>query len=100
MAEEQRLASLHVWCVPETVRTNEAGLTGTAEWCSLPDGTRHGQFIAWHPNGVKASEGDYRGGKKNGRWLAWDDTGEMTLVEYYRDGKVASRRETAKGFAE
>lgn len=36
---------------------------------------RHGHWLTYHRNGVKASEGSYRGGEKLGEWRYWDEEG-------------------------
>ena len=44
--------------------------------CSKPDGTKHGKYTTWHPNGQKGQEGEIRDGKPHGRWTVWHDNGQ------------------------
>jgi antitoxin component YwqK of YwqJK toxin-antitoxin module len=47
---------------------------------------RHGMFEAYHPNGVLASEGEYRDGREHGRWR-----------DYHADGSLAAEGDYAEG---
>jgi hypothetical protein len=47
-----------------------------------PDGSRwirHGLFVAYHPNGVKASEGSYEEGVEQGAWRDYHGTASLPL---------------------
>jgi hypothetical protein len=53
---------------------------GSALWCQLPSGSRHGHYLRWYPSGKRAEEGEFLNGKKNGRW-----------TEFYEDGSERER---------
>ncbi len=42
---------------------------------------RHGRWVTYHKNGVKASEGFYRAGQKAGDWRYWDEAGQPLPTE-------------------
>lgn len=46
-----------------------------AQWCSLPDGTRHGPWTEWFEDGHVRRMGLYVNGVPEGRWLAWKEPG-------------------------
>jgi antitoxin component YwqK of YwqJK toxin-antitoxin module len=47
---------------------------------------RDGQWIYWHQNGSKWSEGFFREGKNEGRRLTYFENGKIRYEEYYKDG--------------
>jgi antitoxin component YwqK of YwqJK toxin-antitoxin module len=49
-------------------------------------GLRHGRFVEWHRNGVKAREGVFADGRKSGRWTTWWDSGRLEEEGDWRDG--------------
>jgi hypothetical protein len=53
---------------------------GTALWCQLPSGARHGRYLRFFSSGKPAEEGEFLNGKKNGRW-----------TEFYEDGSPRER---------
>jgi len=59
---------------------------GTALWCQLASGTKHGAFVRWFATGQRAETGEYMNGKRNGRW-----------VEYYQDGSERERTQWRRG---
>lgn len=42
-----------------------------------------GEYITWHENGVKASEGYYNKGRLSGVWRFWDADGKQIRSEEY-----------------
>jgi hypothetical protein len=54
--------------------------SGTALWCQLPSGARHGRYLRFFSSGKRAEEGEFLNGKKNGRW-----------TEFYEDGSPRER---------
>jgi serine/threonine-protein kinase len=59
---------------------------GTSLWCQIPSGVKHGKYLRWYANGVRAETGDFVNGKKNGRWL-----------EFYADGSEREKTEWRRG---
>jgi antitoxin component YwqK of YwqJK toxin-antitoxin module len=71
-------------------------------WCENAQGQKHGPFRSWHPAGVRAAMGRYRGGLCAGLWTTWHangqresnghcEHGEQTghWVWWYPNGQVA-----------
>lgn len=56
-------------------------------WCKMPDGTRHGPRHAWHADGSKWFEGQYRHGKRQGEWTFWHANGKLRSKGSYVDDK-------------
>ena len=50
-----------------------------AQWCALPDGTRHGPWTEWHEDGHVRRMGLYVNGVPEGRWLVWKKAGWWKL---------------------
>jgi len=46
-----------------------------AQWCSLPDGTKHGPWTEWFEDGHVRRNGFYVNGVPEGRWLVWKESG-------------------------
>lgn len=69
---------------------------GTAIWCELPDGTRHGAHAAWHerPGTVLASVGGYERGEKNGLWILYYETGKKKAEQTYKAGALHGMQRT------
>lgn len=47
---------------------------------------RHGPFVAYHPNGAIASEGNYVQGVESGSWRDYHDNGRVAAEGMYTDG--------------
>ena len=47
----------------------------------------HGLWTAWHENGLKSMEANYKDGYSNGLWTAWDKNGKKRKETNYKDGK-------------
>ena len=54
---------------------------------ALPNGTKHGPWATWHPNGNKCQEGMYRDGEQEGMRIWWDDNEKKRKEGKYRYGK-------------
>lgn len=53
------------------------------------DGTRwirHGLFLAYHPDGAKASEGHYEEGVEQGLWRDYHQNGQLAAEGQYDGG--------------
>lgn len=59
---------------------------GTALWCQLASGAKHGAYVRWFATGQRAETGEYMNGKRNGRW-----------VEFYQDGSERERTQWRRG---
>ncbi len=60
-----------------------------------PDGKfiNEGRYVEWHPNGVRAIEGEYVRGLKTGKWTEWDDTGKKLAERWYEQGRETPNRD-------
>ena len=58
---------------------------GYEHYCALPDGTPHGPYRAFHPNGRLKQQGTYEKGKKTGKWIAWHENGKTSRVGAFED---------------
>jgi len=56
----------------------------SGEW---RDGEKHGNWVHFHPNGKKRSEGVYRKGKRHGLWVYWHENGHESGKGKYIDGE-------------
>jgi antitoxin component YwqK of YwqJK toxin-antitoxin module len=59
-----------------------------------PDGTkwvRHGLFVAYHPNGAVASEGNYVDGAEHGLWRDYHVNGQLAA-----EGNYEARQEVGE----
>jgi len=64
--------------------------------CRTVGAARHGRWQTWHPNGQRASRGNWRYGEKVGTWVYWDETGAPEVVQVHRgDDVVVSIRGTS-----
>jgi hypothetical protein len=52
-----------------------------------------GKYIEWHPNGVRALEGEYTAGYKTGKWIEWDDQGRKLSEKWFENGTEVPGRE-------
>ncbi|HUH05986.1 MAG TPA: toxin-antitoxin system YwqK family antitoxin [Kofleriaceae bacterium] len=69
---------------------------GTAIWCELPDGIRHGAHAAWHerPGTTLASIGAYERGEQNGLWILYHETGKKKAEQTYKAGALHGMQRT------
>ena len=49
--------------------------TWPAQWCALPNGTRHGPWTEWFEDGHVRRMGLYANGVPEGRWLVFKEPG-------------------------
>ena len=47
-----------------------------------------GQYLLWHENGQKASEGNYKDGQKDGQHLWWYEDGKKEYERNYKNGEL------------
>ena len=88
-------------CPRETTLHGASPPIGTEVWCQTEDGYKKGPYTAWHSNGVKSSDGQYRGHAfkdsvlwlngtrrgKDGQMHTWETKGGTTSTRYaLRDG--------------
>lgn len=63
---------------------------GTKQCAQIKDRTgqfmNHGPYVEWHPNGMKAAEGEFKMGHKQGRWLEWDEKGKKISDRFFENG--------------
>ena len=55
--------------------------------CVTADGTKHGPWFEYHPDGRIKTEGQYEGGQKNGKWRYWYRNGQQEEEARYVNGK-------------
>ncbi len=55
------------------------------------EGLRHGPFVEWHRNRVKAREGAFARGLKTGRWTVWWSSGALEEESEWREGMPHGR---------
>ncbi|MFT5701141.1 MAG: hypothetical protein ACI8ZB_004030 [Desulforhopalus sp.] len=53
------------------------------------NGKMIGNWVSWHPNGVKASEGLYSDGKPVGVYRSWHKNGKLASQGQYKDGNIS-----------
>ncbi len=62
-------------------------------FCQRSEGTRHGPYVRWHPDGSVRIEGSYRDGRQHGQWTEYDRGGRPlqrgNLVDGTRQGAWA-----------
>ncbi len=68
---------------PSRTYYDDGGVWVEATWRA---GQRHGRFVEWHRNGVKAREGEFTDGRRSGRWTTWWDSGRLEEEGEWRDG--------------
>ena len=64
-----------------------AGTLATFETRGLNE--KHGPFLAWHPNGQLARQGEFHHDLPQGKITYWFPTGQKEMEGYYVDGKPA-----------
>jgi hypothetical protein len=55
--------------------------------CHRRDGTRHGPWMSFHPNGLLLDSGCYLDGKEHGRWNVYDESGDLEVSMQYDRGQ-------------
>jgi hypothetical protein len=102
-------------CPPGTERQGAVPPDGLEEWCEAKDpaggpprregpsrtyyddgaiwteatwraGQRHGRYVEYHRNGVKAREGTFTESRRSGRWTTWRESGRVEEEGDWRDG--------------
>ncbi|WP_226994267.1 toxin-antitoxin system YwqK family antitoxin [Myxococcus hansupus] len=48
--------------------------------------TSHGAYVEYHPNGVKAAQGQFENGLKVGTWTFFDASGNKRGTAEFKDG--------------
>jgi hypothetical protein len=70
---------------------------GTKQCVQVKDSSgayiNQGKYVEWHPNGVRAIEGEYAGGFKTGKWIEWDDQGRKLKEKWFEGGNEVPGRE-------
>ncbi|MBO93904.1 MAG: hypothetical protein CMI32_03265 [Opitutales bacterium] len=51
-------------------------------------GKRNGEFLGWHPNGLKKVEGSFRDGNEHGLWSTWDENGAKLWEGHRKNGTL------------
>lgn len=75
-------------CPAGTVQT---GTKAEGLMCSRVDArhrqsTAHGPYIAYHPNGKLAAQGQFENGLKVGLWTFFDESGVIESTSEFKDG--------------
>jgi Gliding motility associated protein GldN len=52
---------------------------------NLTDGRLNGDYVSYHYNGNKKSEGRLENGYRAGRWIVWDSTGRKRMERVYKN---------------
>lgn len=78
-------------CPAGTARVAEDGRERRV-YCALPDGVRHGPYLAWYSNGRMREAGPYRGGLREGWWVQWDKAGVQAGEWRYAAGHPVETR--------
>jgi len=53
----------------------------------LADGKKAGPWTAWHDNGQKEGEGEFKKGKSEGLWTIWHKNGRKALEGEFKNGQ-------------
>ncbi len=104
------LAETALACPPATSVRNGRIDELTEQWCADADGTMHGPYRSWHPNGRLRSTVQYREGREHGPTRSWHPNGPLALrantkdgvlhggwVEWHSNGQVANRATFEQG---
>ena len=51
------------------------------------NGKREGLFVEWHKNGQKSAETNYKDDKRDGLQRGWHENGQIRREENYKDGE-------------
>lgn len=56
------------------------------------EGSKHGPYEAWRPDGTKECEGQFEAGLREGYWRFWNDDGtaDAERTGFYRAGRRTS----------
>jgi antitoxin component YwqK of YwqJK toxin-antitoxin module len=57
----------------------------------LADGKKAGPWTAWHDNGQKEGEGEFKKGKSEGLWTIWHKNGRKALEGEFKNGQREGR---------
>jgi hypothetical protein len=61
------------------------------------DGTgkywNHGTFTEFHPNGLRAIEGEYAWGTRTGKWREWNENGKLLRERWFEKGVETTTRD-------
>ena len=74
-------------CPHGSRRIGDGPPRGFEQGCKQPDGTQHGKWILWTPQGSKLAEQEYKDGKLNGPATSWHLNGVKEEEGEYHDGK-------------
>jgi len=55
------------------------------------DGNLDGKYVAWHENGLKREQANYKAGKLHGQLKVWSKQGSLVADVGYREGKLHGR---------
>lgn len=69
-------------CPPGSHKHGARPPQGLEQWCAREGGggrVRHGWYVKWHENGVRAMQGSYRDGMKSGTWTRWYESGRKSV---------------------
>lgn len=85
------VSSVHpeLQCPPGTWAAGQGPPEGLEVWCEVrspTDAVRQGPSITWHPNGRRAAEGSWVGGKRHGEWKVWHANGTPSGRGTYSHG--------------
>ena len=50
---------------------------------TIENGMLNGEYLSFHPNGVKRVEGQFEHNMRSGLWTVWDSTGNMLHKRLY-----------------
>ena len=75
-------------CPAGTVQTGSKteGLTCSRVDAQLGRSTAHGPYVAYHPNGKLAAQGQFENGLKVGLWTFFDESGVLESTSEFKDG--------------
>ncbi|ABF88080.1 MORN variant repeat protein [Myxococcus xanthus DK 1622] len=81
-------ASERLNCAEGTVQlgSKEEGLSCVKSGTKAGARTSHGAYVEYHPNGVKAAQGQFENGLKVGTWTFYDASGNKRGTAEFKDG--------------
>jgi antitoxin component YwqK of YwqJK toxin-antitoxin module len=71
--------------VKQEIYFENGNLEYSGEW---KHGQEHGEWIYYHPNGMKRAHEYWRYGKETGKWKEYDETGKLLKTIEYKSGKI------------
>ena len=80
------LAGCHGDCPSGAQLSGKKPPAGQVQWCARPDGSKHGAWREWYPNGTPKSAGDYADGKMEGKWQTFYEDGSLKGEGVYKGG--------------